>query len=296
MATQPDELLSKGPRVVPHDASVRVATQDSSDPKTLYGFNALGNMAFGAGSLVSPVSKKLVAGRRHPSLYSAGLRTRNLVLGGLAGAALSTPFDYLQSKAEERYRNDKDFNAKHFGAILLPALASGTLGTGVMMNTIDTMKLGNRVGTKKMVAGILSPKRNIKRTRREMGSIARAFRGKNIGGALLGALMLGSSLIGPAQYAYRTLRGKKDEELKKEASARNTNDILRSLRAIKNKLGKSAAGIDKKKFDTGLGYFILASGGLAAGESLRRKLRKQETVYPDQAVSKSMFEGVRVYT
>ena len=185
-------------------------------------------------------------------LLSAGKAIGNLGIGSATSAAITAPADWLSGKMGQKYQNDKQFNPAHFAAIATPAIISGTLGTGALMNSMDQMKNSGKIGTKKMVKNILSPKKILHATKKEMKNISHSFKGKHIGRGLLASALLGTSLIDPIQYIIRTKNNKKRAQdnnkkyIKKEASA-------------KLKLGTKVSDYLARKRQLGIGLLALGT-------------------------------------
>ncbi len=181
-------------------------------------------MANGAvkSSLRNSSAGKSLAGWSKARVVGRGLK--NLAAGSAAGALLTAPVDYYQSKLSAKYDNDEKFKASHFGALLVPATVSATLGTGAFSNTMTQIRNSGKQGTAKTVKNILSPTKNWAATKHEFRNIKRTFAGggkAKIGQGILMGLMAGASLIDPAIYAGKKLFGKKEENnMEKKAALR----------------------------------------------------------------------------
>ncbi len=182
-------------------------------------------------------------------LASGGRLLRNIGLGAAAGTAVTLPAEYLVGRASDKYGDDKKFDAGHFGAIAAPAIASGTIGTGAFLNTVDQMKQSGKIGTKQMIRNIISPRKVLHATGREFRNVGNLFKSKKFGTGLLAAGMLGLSAIEPVQYLMQT---KKKKPLEKEASARK--NVKKVAKAVSDKVKSSHA---KNK--------IVGLGAIAAG-------------------------------
>jgi len=168
---------------------------------TLAAFTALSNKKLGfKGSLTS---KK--------NLLNAGK-------AGLMGGAILAPASYLAAKANEKYKDDKSFNAGHFAAIAAPSAFNATMASGIYNNAMSSARRANNGISKSMSKDMFSVKRNLTFTENELGkaknSMSRVAHGGKLGsagGRMGGLLALGfgaMSAIDPLTYAYKTTFGR----------------------------------------------------------------------------------------
>jgi len=177
-----------------------------------------------------------------------------LLSGSVAGAVATAPIEYAQARIAENYEGDKKFHGGHFAAIAAPSLLSATIGTGSFTNTMEQLGKSGTQGVAKTVKNILSPTKIMDTTKKEVGNVKTLLGGGKgkIGKGLLAAALMGTSLIDPALYAYRTLTGKKKE----------------------GKMEKTAAKWTKVERDA-TAKIVAAGATLYAGDKLLKKRKKQ---------------------
>jgi hypothetical protein len=225
-----EQLPEEAARHIPDVIQKQQRKSESPSLLSAAGWSAGATAAFNAPSVWKGRAKGLGL------LASGGRIARNIGLGAAAGTAVTLPAEYLVGRASDKYSDDKKFDAGHFAAIAAPAVASGTIGTGAFLNTLDQMKSSGKIGTKQMVKNIISPRKVIHATGREFSNVGNLFKTKKFGSGLLAAGMLGLSAIEPIQYIMQT-RNKKP--LEKEASAKKS--VRKALKSMSEKVKSERA-------------------------------------------------------
>lgn len=252
----PEEAMRKMPDVINKNNN----KQESPSLLSTAGWSAAATGIFNA----YPVWKGRELSNNINNLSRIGSHARalkNLGTGSIVGAAMTAPTDYLVGKMSDKYSDDKEFNAGHFAAIAAPAAVSGTIGTGVLMNTMHHMKNSGSIGTKQMVKNIISPSKILGATKREMSNIGNMLRARRFGAGLLAAGMMGLSAIEPLQYIAQTR--KKEPEVEKTAS----------IKSRAAKLKDSVADYVERKRRIGLG--VIAAGSYFGAKNFIEDKKKK---------------------